>query len=163
MEEPGQSRRDDMRTFLSLKERLWGRVDKNGPNGCWVWIGGTSDTGYGTIRGTINGNPKGLYVHRVAYEFMRGGIPAGLHIDHLCRNKRCVNPDHLEPVTQKENSLRGISPNAINARKKKCKWGHPLSGKNLYIRKVGQRMCLRCTKYWQWCNRHGIKRSDVMP
>lgn len=73
-------------------------------SGCWVWSGSPSTRGYGkiTVAGTI------FYAHRFMYELHVGPIPDGLYIDHLCRNKMCVNPDHLEPVTHRENLMRGV-------------------------------------------------------
>lgn len=72
-------------------------------------------------------------------------IPDGLHLDHLCRNPMCINPSHLEPVTQKENTLRGFSVPAINARKTECKRGHPFTPENTIIKKLGKacRICQR--------------------
>jgi len=87
------------------------------------------------------------YAHRVYYELIKGKIPIGLMLDHLCRNRRCVNPDHLEPVTIKENVMRGESPPATNDRKTQCSKGHPFDSVNTYYRPnfPNQRFCKRCT------------------
>lgn len=100
----------------------------------------------------VNGKKRG--VHRVVYELEYGPIPEGRELDHLCRNRACVNPKHLEIVSHRENCLRGVAPAAQNARKTHCKYGHPLSGGNLHMRKDGGRMCLACQerrslKCWQ--------------
>jgi len=78
--------------------RFWAKVDKNGPGGCWVWTGALADTGYGifNLRAKLNNT------HRVAYEWLVGPIPDGMHLDHLCRVRACCNPAHLEPVGQEE-------------------------------------------------------------
>lgn len=83
-------------------------------------------SGYGVIN--INGKPR--KAHRVIYENHKGPIPDGLVLDHLCRNHKCVNPDHLEAVTQKINTIRGIGPSAMNSKKTHCKNGHPFSDEN---------------------------------
>jgi hypothetical protein len=108
--------------------------------GCWNWAGyATPDTGYGKI--SIDG--RAYYAHRVYYERHVGPIAPGLTIDHLCRNRRCVNPAHLEAVTRGENTLRGESTSGINLRKTHCPKGHPLSGENLYECR-GRRQCRTC-------------------
>ena len=84
-------------------------------------------------------------VERVAYEMVVGPIPDGLQIDHLCRVRNCVNPDHLEPVTPRENTMRGYSIQAQNARKTHCIHGHPFEG-NTYARPDGNRECAVCKK-----------------
>lgn len=89
--------------------------------GCWMWSGPRHGEGYGKT------GKNGL-AHRVVYEALVGPIPDGMQLDHLCRNTGCVRPDHLEPVTRKENILRGESPHAKNARKTHCPKGHPLDG-----------------------------------
>ncbi len=104
-----------------LADRFWEKVDRDGPDGCWVWTGANNGAGYGQIRI----DDRNRYAHRVAYELEVGPIPESLFIDHLCRNRGCVNPAHLEPVTNAENILRGTAPTAVNARKKACPKGHP--------------------------------------
>ena len=88
----------------TLDDRLWRRIDIGDPAACWEWTGGRSSAGYGYI--TAGGRKQP--VHRVVYELLVGPIPEGLALDHLCRNVRCVNPDHLEPVTWRENVRRGL-------------------------------------------------------
>lgn len=100
-------------------ERFWDRVDKT-PT-CWLWTGHTTQ-GYGTIR--VDG--RTVRVHRFSWEMVNGPVPEGLELDHLCRVRNCVNPDHLEPVTHVENTMRGLAPPAINARRLVCRKGHPL-------------------------------------
>lgn len=106
---------------MPLPERFWYRVNKDGPNGCWVWTGTRLQRGgYGVL--LIKG--KSTRAHRYAYQLLRGPIPDGLQIDHLCRNRLCVNPDHLEAVTLVTNVLRGNSVAAIKKRMTQCKLGH---------------------------------------
>lgn len=118
------------------------------PNsGCWLWAGSTNNPGYGHFR--YGGKLR--LAHRVSYEALIGPIPDGLVLDHLCRVPCCVNPLHLEPVTQKVNCERGMASYAASKRhssKTHCKNGHPLSVENvrIWIRfgKYSSRVCKAC-------------------
>jgi hypothetical protein len=85
-----------------------------------------------------------LLAHRVSYERYVGPIPEGAHLDHLCRNRACVNPEHLEPVSVQTNILRGVSPSAVNAAKTECLRGHPFDDENTYVCPAGKRRCRAC-------------------
>lgn len=123
--------------------RFWKKVIKR--NNCWEWTAYTRN-GYGRFK--INGNL--VTAHHFSYELIHGVIPKEYEVDHLCRNKICVNPDHLEAVIKKENILRGFAPTAINSKKTRCIHGHPLSGDNLGMRDDnGGRFCKTCRKNWK--------------
>lgn len=109
-------------------------------NDCLLFTGYIRNDGYGMIRL----GKKCVFVHRFVYACVRGVIKNGLMIDHLCRNRSCVNPQHLELVTNKENILRGVGPTAINSRKTTCKRGHGLIGDNVVITSEGNRRCKVC-------------------
>lgn len=116
---------------------FWSRVRKlSGRDACWLWTGPPNrKNGYGRF--------SDKYVHRIAYTLLVGNIPKNLTIDHLCRVRLCVNPDHLDVVTLGENVLRGESVSGINARKRYCIRGHKLSGRNLGT-SDGKRFCKTC-------------------
>ena len=116
-------------------------------SGCWLWDGTWHKDGYGLFH--IGG--KRFRAHRVSYELFKGPIPEGLQIDHLCRVRCCVNPDHLDAVSSRDNTIRGISPPAILAKKMFCKRGHPLFGDN--CKRVGARQ----ERYCKTCNRARMK------
>ena len=108
------------------EQRFWEKVVESGD--CWEWTGGKDYDGYG-IHSVGASSPR---AHRFSYEMMVGPIPDGLHLDHLCRNTKCVNPDHLENVPHVENVRRGLVANKTH-----CNHGHPLEGTNVTYRKRG--------------------------
>lgn len=122
-----------------ITQRFWSKVEI-APTGCWLWLARRSPDGYGRM--STGGHE--VNAHRLSYELFRGPIPDDLVIDHLCRVRHCVNPDHLEPVTNLENALR--SP--LVAGKTHCKWGHEFTPENtLWVTgpaRVGRRKQRRC-------------------
>ena len=131
-----------------LEDRFWNRVGRSSEHECWVWTGATTG-GHGAVRygciGTDAPESRTIYVHRYAYQLLVGPIPAGLTIDHLCRNTLCVNPEHLEAVTKAENLRRGNGFSALNSRKTHCPKGHPYDEANTRLYK-GYRYCRACRK-----------------
>lgn len=124
------------------RERFWSRVRVT--PGCWEWTGGKIPEGYGAFYKT--GAPNNMGAHRYSYEIHVGLIPQGLVLDHLCGNRGCVNPDHLEAVRQRTNVLRGSAPPARNAEKTHCPKGHPYSEDNTYLIRTGGRACRTCRR-----------------
>jgi len=125
------------------KKLFWSKVDKSaGVDGCWPWTGYVTTKGYGLQR--IAGKYKA--VHRVIYQIVNGPLDDSLVMDHLCRNRRCCNPAHLEPVTSQENTLRGVGITAVNAKRTHCKNGHQFTPENTHFYKTpqGGRHCKKC-------------------
>lgn len=135
-----------MTTLTKNQDRFWSKVNKRGPfafvNGrytrCWIWTTGKDSNGYGQFY--INKQNRSAHV--VAAEWKYGPLPKGLEHDHLCRNRACVRPDHLERVTSQINKLRGIGLPAVNAAKNSCPKGHAYTGVN----KSGRRICSVCDR-----------------
>jgi hypothetical protein len=128
---------------------------------CILWAGSLSQ-GYGIIC-NYNGTGRRKRAHLAAWESAHGPIPDGYVLDHLCRRRSCCNVDHLEVVSGKENTLRGIGPTAENAKKTHCKHGHPFDEANTGMTRLGRRYCRTCSKQYtsDWRektgNKHGRK------
>lgn len=134
----------------TLLARLWAKVDRDGPvpehrpelGPCWLWTGATTRNGYGHIGCRVHGHLTTFLTHRVAYVAEHGEVPAGLDLDHLCRNRACCNPAHLEPVTKKVNSNRGRH---AGREQTECLEGHPFDAENTYLWR-GHRHCRTCRR-----------------
>lgn len=133
--------------------RFWAKVNKVGPmpaqgvapGCCWMWRGAKTPGGYGQFRPDYRG--PSVVSHRYAYELLVGPIPDGLQLDHLCRTRACVNPAHLEPVTQIENIRRGFSVATFNRLKTHCPQDHPYDTANTYINPTTKgRFCRACAR-----------------
>jgi hypothetical protein len=137
--------------------RFWSRVEKT--DSCWLWRGTVNSNGYGVLRVDCVSGSKGrlIFTHRYAYEQIKGAIPDGLFLDHLCRVRHCCNPNHLEAVTAQINTDRGL-----RAKRERCIHGHEMSGDNVYLRPdTGGRQCLACkNNNWdQWYEKNKEKIS----
>lgn len=129
--------------IAALRERVQRYSQADVLTGCVLWTAYVDREGYG--RTNYRGRP--VEAHRAAYECLVGPIDPRLELDHLCRNRRCVNPDHLEPVTHRENVLRGAAFSAANSRKTHCKRGHPFEPANTYTNpSTGSRECRACAR-----------------
>lgn len=138
-------------------ERFFSKVSKT--ETCWIWTASHNGQGYGRIS---MGGRKGklYYAHRLSYQIANGPIPDGLVLDHLCRTPSCVNPDHLEAVTQKINSQRGDAGNHMkiyNGQKTHCPSGHPYDEENTHLSPSGRRTCRSCSRL-----RMRVKRAIVL-
>jgi len=145
---------------FSTLQKFWFYLGKQPVDGCWLWPKGKHSGGYGLLYRSVKKGDKytasTTYVHRFAYENLVGPIPEGMTIDHLCRNRACCNPKHLEVVTNKENILRGLGAAAVHARQTHCVWGHEFTQDNTYVRANGGRQCNICrlqksrARYKKW-------------
>jgi len=127
-------------TIKSLR-RFFEKIDDTKGN-CWLWTASKNRDGYGMVR--LDG--KNRSAHRVSFEIFVTDIPNYLMIDHLCRNRGCVNPEHMELVTNKENIFRGVGIAVTNSKKTKCHRGHNFTDENTFISKIGSRNCRKCLK-----------------
>lgn len=132
------------RVNITEAERFWQYVQKT--ETCWNWTGGCSSSGYGVFAtgSRVNGTLRCISAHRYVLTLFGQELQPALQIDHLCRNRVCVNPDHLEQVTAKVNTLRSTAPSAVNAQKTECHRGHPFDDVNTYFAKGGHRQCRTC-------------------
>lgn len=130
---------------VRLQLRYWAKVDRGNENECWNWLAYVKPDGYGQF----GVGRKLIPAHRVAYISEKGPIPLGLQIDHLCRNRACVNPAHLEAVTSRTNILRGEGVSANYAKRQHCVNGHPLNGDNIRLKTDGSRLCKQCDRAYQ--------------
>lgn len=135
----------------STEARFWSKVDAEGD--CWLWTGYIMPNGYPQFRTGRKPHYTHRYAHRYVYDLMFGGIPDGMHIDHLCRVRHCVNPLHLEAVTQEENNRRishaGRARGAQLRARDTCRNGHPWTPENTRVRRRGDRsyrVCRECTR-----------------
>lgn len=124
----------------TVSARLAQHVTIDPVTGCWLWTGLLDSDGYGQLR--ISG--RLVMAHRLSYTDAKGQIPGGMELDHLCRVRNCVNPSHLEPVTHRENVMRGEGICARAANVTHCPKGHPYEGDNLVIFADGKRRCRTC-------------------
>ncbi|MEU9576278.1 HNH endonuclease signature motif containing protein [Streptomyces chilikensis] len=133
---------------MSLPPHFWAKTlieDTGYATPCLTWTVHKMPNGYG--RFSVNRTPQ--YAHRVAYEALVEPTPEGLVIDHLCRNRACVNVAHMEAVTNRINILRGQTVTGANAAKTHCKHGHPFSPENTRLTSNGRRACRTCHRIWR--------------
>lgn len=139
----------DCATTRGKDADFWKRVEKT--ETCWIWKSSINSTGYGQYKSPLY-QPKPVVAHRVAFLLSGGQIPDGYELDHLCRNRRCVRPDHMEPVTHAVNMQRGLQ-----GMKAHCPQGHAYEGENLIVYR-GRRYCRACQTAYK--HRHDQRRPD---
>lgn len=125
-------------------DKILERVSNN-LDGCWLWLGGTDRKGYGQFAFWFESKSYCVWAPRLIYVLLKGHPPSGLLLDHTCRQPLCVNPNHLEPVPNRVNILRGVSPSALNSLKTECAQGHPFDAENTNY-SATQRVCRACKR-----------------
>lgn len=136
-----------------VEERFWEKVDASGD--CWEWTASLNHNGYGKFGISPS---HSVLAHRFAWQTLIGDIPERMVIDHLCRNPRCVNPDHLRVTTRRQNTIAGYNPPALNARKTHCSQGHVYDEANIRITKTGRR-CRTCDRIRDSLRQRGNRRA----
>lgn len=132
-------------SLTSEADRFWRKVDRG--DGCWPWEGAVLASGYGKFWTGPRESRRCELAHRVAWHLTNGPIPAGMQIDHVCFNKACVNPAHLEPVTPKINSQRAVDAGRrVVSQATHCKRGHEFTPENTHIIPKGWRVCRSCRR-----------------
>lgn len=132
-----------------LPARLAEKLSHDIDTGCWLWTASTNGNGYGYLN-PLRGQKKATRgAHRIVYELLVEKVPKDLQCDHVCRNRLCANPAHIDIVTARENTLRGLGLAAANSKKTHCQNGHELAGTNLIITSNGGRQCKKCLRVSQ--------------
>ena len=147
-----------MPPYRPAVDRFWGKVDKAGPTSqhapslgrCWLWLGSVNADGYGNF-GSERRGPI-VKAHKFSYELHHGPVPDGLELDHLCHVRRCVNPEHLEPVTHAENVRRALP----RTPRTHCNEGHAFTPENTGWHH-GRRFCRECNRAYQRARYHAAK------
>lgn len=128
-----------------LPDRIWNRITVNSETGCWESTLSLNAQGYTQVRW----KGRTMRLHRLIYTHLVGPVPLDIHLDHLCRNRACCNPRHIEPVSGRENVMRGDGFASVNANKTHCPRDHEYDARNTYHDSTGARRCRQCARLTQ--------------